>query len=279
MVIEVRNVSKQFTGKRGASDVAALEDVSLSVEPGETFGIVGESGAGKSTLARIMLGLIAADTGEVEILGRRIDGASRKQLRGWRADMQIVLQNAQEALNPRIRVGPAIAEPLVLHTDMDRDARAARVSELLNDVQLSQHLADRHPHQLSGGQQQRVNIARAIATSPKVLVFDEPTAGLDVSLRADLLRLLRRIQRELGLTYVMISHDLPAIRRVCDHVAVMYQGRIVETGPSTQLFQHPSHAYTKYLLGAELPIDPTTPLPPFALPDELKMVEAPGVEP
>ena len=131
MVIEVRNVSKRFAGKRGASDVAAVEDISLTVETGETFGIVGESGAGKSTLARIMLGLIPADTGEIEILGRRIDGASRRQLRGWRADIQIVLQNAQEALNPRMRVRDAIAEPLVLHTDMDARARAARVSELL----------------------------------------------------------------------------------------------------------------------------------------------------
>jgi ABC-type glutathione transport system ATPase component len=278
MVIEVRHVSKRFQGKRGASDIAALEDVSLTVESGETFGIVGESGSGKSTLARIMLGLIDADAGEVEILGRRIDGASRKQLRAWRADVQIVLQNAQESLNPRMRVGRAIAEPLVLHTDMDAETRAARVRELLKDVQLSDELGERHPHQLSGGQQQRVNIARAIATNPKVVVFDEPTSGLDVSLRADLLRLLRRIQAELALTYVMISHDLPAIRRVCDRVAVMYRGRIVETGPAMQLFENPTHAYTKYLIGAELPIDPTASLPAFAVPDELKMVEEPLVE-
>ena len=125
---------------------------------------------------------------------------------------------------------------------------------------------------MSGGQQQRVNIARAIATNPKVVVFDEPTAGLDVSLRADLLRLLRRIQAELDLTYVMISHDLPAIRRICDRVAVMYRGRIVETGPSAQLFESPGHAYTKYLIGAELPIDPSASLPPFALPEELRVV-------
>jgi peptide/nickel transport system ATP-binding protein len=273
MVIDVRHVSKRFAGKRGASNVAALEDISLSVESGETFGIVGESGAGKSTLARIMLGLIPADTGEVEILGHRIDGASRKELRAWRADMQIVLQNAQEALNPRMKVGSAIAEPLVLHTEMDARARGTRVSQLLEDVQLSANLAGRHPQQLSGGQQQRVNIARAIATNPKVLVFDEPTAGLDVSLRADLLRLLMRIQAELELTYVMISHDLPAIRRVCDRVAVMYRGRIVETGPSPQLFENPGHAYTKYLIGAELPIDPNATLPPFSLPGDLDLVE------
>jgi ABC-type glutathione transport system ATPase component len=268
MIIEIENVSKQFKGRHGAADFMALKDVSLTVNAGETYGIVGESGAGKSTLARIIIGLIQPDAGEVRVLDRQINGASAKQLRPWRADMQIVLQNPQEALNPRMRVGDAIAEPLVLHTDMDAAARKARVRELLEAVQLSPGLAERYPHQLSGGQQQRVTIARAIATNPSVVLFDEPTSALDVSVRVELLRLLARIQRELKLTYVMISHDLPTIRRVCDHVAVMRHGEIVETGAAAALFADPQEAYTRYLFGAELPLDPHAELPPLDAPTE-----------
>lgn len=261
-IIEVEHVSKRFIGRRGTGDVQAVDDVSLSIERGETLGIVGESGSGKSTLARIMLGLIDADAGEVRILGRRITGARRKDLRRWRADMQIIVQNATEALNPRMRIGEIVAEPLLLHTRMDDESRTSRVRELLKAVRLPVRIAQSYPHQLSGGQQQRVNIARAIATEPDFVLLDEPTSSLDVSVRGEVLDLLVDIQRSSHLTYVIISHDLPTIRHVCDHVAVMYRGRIVEVGEADQVLRRPRHPYTKFLLGAELPVDPGMSLAP-----------------
>ena len=262
-IIDVKSVSKRFIGRRGTADVQAVDDVSLSVRRGETLGIVGESGSGKSTLARIMLGLIDADAGEVHILGRCITGAKRKDLRGWRADMQIIVQNATEALNPRMRIGEIVAEPLLLHTRMGDASRTARVRELLRAVRLPVQIVESYPHQLSGGQQQRVNIARAIATEPEFVLLDEPTSSLDVSVRGEVLDLLVDIQRSSRLTYVIISHDLPTIRHVCDHVAVMYQGRIVEIGEAEQVLHRPRHLYTKFLLGAELPVDPRVPLAPL----------------
>ena len=269
LIVEVEHVSKLFTGRRGAPDVLAVDDVSLTVERGETLGIVGESGSGKSTLARIMLGLLDADAGEVQILGRRITGANRKELRPWRADMQIIVQNATEALNPRMQVGEIVAEPLLLHTPLDHGARMSRVDELLNAVRLPPQIAESYPYQLSGGQQQRVSIARAIATEPKFVLLDEPTSSLDVSVRGEVLQLLIDLQRTARLTYVMISHDLSTIRHVCDHIAVMYRGRIVEIGPAQQVLQNPRHAYTRFLLSAELPVDPRVPLVPLPSDEEL----------
>ena len=265
----MEHVSKRFAGRRGAPDVLAVDDVSLTVERGQTLGIVGESGSGKSTLARIMLGLIEADAGSVNLLGRRITGATRKELRPWRADMQIIVQNASESLNPRMQVGEIVAEPLLLHSDFDKIGREERVRDLLFAVRLDADILLSYPHQLSGGQQQRVNIARAIATEPKFVLLDEPTSSLDVSVRGEVLQLLVDLQRSSQLTYVMISHDLPTIRHVCDHVAVMYQGRIVEVGAAARVLQEPRHAYTKYLLSAELPVDPRTPLAPLPSDDEL----------
>jgi oligopeptide/dipeptide ABC transporter ATP-binding protein len=218
--------------------------------------LVGESGSGKSTAARCVLGLIPADAGDVEVLGRRITGARAKELRAWRRDMQIVFQESFDALDPRMRVGAAIAEPLHLHSDQRGAALETRVRELLTLVDLSADLYDRFPHQLSGGQQQRVNIARALATSPQFLVLDEPTSSLDVSVRAGILRLLVRLQQQLGLTYLLISHDLPTVRHVCDRVAVIYLGRIVEEGPASRVLRNPAHPYTQYLLGSELSLDP-----------------------
>lgn len=264
MVIEVDNITKRFKGRHGDQDVLAVDDVSLSVERGATLGIVGESGSGKSTLARIMLGLLRADAGTVRVLDRSIGDASRKQLRTWRRDMQIVLQDPFESFNPRMRIGKAIAEPLQLHTDLSRTAREARVRELLELVHLDPRLAERYPHQLSGGQQQRANIARGIATGPAVVILDEPTSSLDVSVRAEILRLLVELQRSLGLTYVVISHDLPTIRGICDHVAVMYLGKLVEVGTATQVLDSPAHVVTRYLLSADLPVDPNATLPPLA---------------
>jgi oligopeptide/dipeptide ABC transporter ATP-binding protein len=254
--LRVSGMRKVFPGSHGHRDVVALDDVSFSIDSGTTLGLVGESGSGKSTAARCVLGLIKTDAGEIELLGRRIDGAKTKQLRTWRRDMQIVFQESFDSLDPRMRVSDAIAEPLLLHTDLRRAALESRVRELLALVDLSGDLYDRYPHQLSGGQQQRVNIARALATHPKFIVLDEPTSSLDVSVRAGILRLLVRLQQQLGLTYLLISHDLPTVRHVCDRVAVIYLGRIVEEGPASRVLRNPAHPYTQYLLGSELSLDP-----------------------
>ncbi len=262
----VTGLRKVFRGGWGHRDVVALDDVSFEVESGTTLGLVGESGSGKSTAARCVLGLIKADAGEIEVLGRQITRAKGAELRAWRRDMQIVFQEPADALGPRIRVGAAIAEPLVLHTELRGAEREARVRELLSLVDLADDLYDRFPHQLSGGQQQRVNIARALATNPKLLVLDEPTSSLDVSVRAGVLRLLLRLQRQLGLTYLLISHDLPTVRRVCNRVAVIYLGRIVEQGPASLVLANPAHPYTQYLLGSEMSLDPD--VKPSSLLDE-----------
>ena len=254
--VVVESLVKRFKGRRRSPDVVAVDDVSFSIQPGETLGLVGESGSGKSTVARCVLGLIEADSGSVSVLGRSIIDANKRELRGWRRDMQIVFQEPLESLSPRIRVGDAIAEPLEIHSDMSGGERKDRVRELLELVTLDPELASRYPHALSGGQQQRVNIARALATEPKVVVLDEPTSSLDVSVRAEILKLLVRLQQELELTYLLISHDLPTIRNVCDRVAVMYLGQLVEMGPAADVLREPEHPYTEFLLGAELPLDP-----------------------
>lgn len=256
VAIAVEDLNKTFPTRRGVADVVAAEDVSLTVPYGRTLGIVGESGSGKSTVARCILGLTPVDSGRIEVLGRSITDAPSRALRSWRSEMQIVFQEPYESLDPRYHVWEAVAEPLLLHTDLRGTDLARRVHELLEQVALSPELAGRYPHELSGGQQQRVNVARALATSPRVLILDEPTASLDVSVQEGVLRLLLRLQRELNLTYVLISHDLKAIRAVCERVAVMYLGRIVEIGPTEEVLSNPKHPYTEFLIGAELSVDP-----------------------
>ena len=256
VAIAVERLNKTFPTRRGVPDVVAAEDVGFTVPYGRTLGIVGESGSGKSTVARCILGLTPVDSGTIEVLGRSIVDAPARALRSWRSEMQIVFQEPYESLDPRYHVWEAVAEPLLLHTDLRGADLARRVHELLEHVALSPDLAGRYPHELSGGQQQRVNIARALATSPRVLILDEPTASLDVSVQEGVLRLLLRLQRELNLTYVLISHDLKAIRAVCERVAVMYLGRLVEIGPTDEVLSNPEHPYTEFLIGAELSVNP-----------------------
>jgi oligopeptide/dipeptide ABC transporter ATP-binding protein len=272
--IVVENLVKRFQGRRGQVEIVAVNEVSFSVPAGTSLGLVGESGSGKSTVARCVLGLLRSDAGSIEVLGRQIVDADAKALRGWRRDMQIVFQEPYESLDPRLRVGAAIAEPLLIHTRLRGRELSTRVAELMDLVALQRPLRDRYPHELSGGQQQRVNIARALATHPSVLVLDEPTSSLDVSVRADILRLLLRLQHELRLTSLFISHDLHTIRSICDRVAVMYHGRLVEEGPVGEVLHNPAHPYTEFLLGSELPIDPD--LKPLTPPVRGEHAGAPG---
>jgi ABC-type glutathione transport system ATPase component len=256
--IVVEGLVKRYAGRqRGQVETIAVNDVSFSVAPGTSFGIVGESGSGKSTLARCLLGLVPVQSGRVSILGREITTARGRDLRRWRRDMQIVFQEPYEALDPRMRIGDAIAEPLLLNRMAEPGPELeAKVIESMGLVALRPEMYDRLPHELSGGQQQRVNIARALSTNPSVVILDEPTASLDVSVRAEVLRLLMRIQRERNLTYVLISHDLATVRAICDRVGVMYLGRLLEEGPTEQVLEHPADPYTEFLLRSELSLDP-----------------------
>ena len=228
-----------------------LKGIDLIVAPGETVGLVGESGSGKSTLARALLRLYPLSAGTIRFEGRDITSLDESELRPLRARMQIVFQDSQSALNPRLRIGTALAEPFLSY-GRARDAREALklAAGLLEHVGLGANMAERYPHQLSGGQRQRVGIARAIALNPALVVADEIVSGLDVSVQAQVLDLLRRLRDETGMALVLISHDLSVVRALCERVVIMQHGLIVETGPSETVFKSPQHPYTKKLLRA-----------------------------
>jgi oligopeptide/dipeptide ABC transporter ATP-binding protein len=228
--------------------VRAVDGVSLRVAAGETLGLVGESGCGKSTLARCVLRLIEPTRGRVLLDGEDLTALPEEALRRRRRDIQMVFQDPTASLNPRLSVAATVEEPLALHTPLAGPARRARADEVLDEVGLGAGLRDRYPHQLSGGQRQRVNIARAIATRPRLVVLDEPTSALDVSLRARVILLLAELKRRMGMTYLFISHDLSTVRYLCDRVAVMYLGVLVEEAPAAELFDRPAHPYTRALL-------------------------------
>ena len=258
-IVEVSHLTKTFISRRGRGEVFAVRDVSFEVREGQTLGIVGESGSGKSTVARCVTGLLDFEVGQISIMGKAISEIPAREMRKFRQNLQIVFQEPLESLDPRYRVRQLISEPLELHSGLDAKTRRDRVEELMDQVSLETGLSERYPHELSGGQQQRVNIARALATGPKVVVLDEPTASLDVSVQLEILELLIRLQAEFGLTYILISHNLSAIRAICDTVAVMYMGRIVESGPVDSIYSATEHPYTDTLLGAYLPVDPRVP--------------------
>jgi oligopeptide/dipeptide ABC transporter ATP-binding protein len=229
--------------------VHAVCDVSFDLGRGETLGLVGESGCGKSTTARLVLNLIEATSGEVLYDGTNLTALPSKKMRELRQDLQIVFQDPYASLDPRMPVNEIVAEPLRIHNRYDRGGRTA-VQDLLRTVGLKPEHGNRFPHEFSGGQRQRIGVARALALRPKVLVLDEPVSALDVSIQAGVLNLLDELQAELGLSYLFVSHDLSVVRHIANRIAVMYLGRIVETGTASELFEGPAHPYTQALISA-----------------------------
>ncbi len=259
-VIDAANVSRHYAVQRGlfaaAATVKAVSDVSFTVERGRTLAIVGESGCGKSTLARLLTLIETVSNGKLLIDGLDVTKGDPETVRKLRQTVQIVFQNPYGSLNPRQKIGASLEEPLAINTNLGRPEREARARQMLANVGLRPEHYQRYPHMFSGGQRQRIAIARALMMSPKILVLDEPVSALDVSIRAQVLNLLADLKRELGLTYVIISHDLSVVRHVADDLMIMYLGRVVEKGPAAELFAKPRHPYTQALLSATPVADP-----------------------
>ena len=262
-LVTVRDLVKTFPVHRGVlrrpARLRAVDGVSFVIGRGETLGLVGESGSGKSTLARCLLRLLEPDRGTVTLDGTDVRALRGRALRRFRRRMQVVFQDPWGSLNPRMRVGTAIREPLEIHGMATAAEAGARVASLLEEVGLDASFAARWPHELSGGQRQRVGIARALAPEPEFVVLDEPVSALDVSVQAQVLRLLRTLQERRGLTYLFIAHDLAVVRQMAGRVAVMYLGRVVEQGPAAPLYRAPRHPYTASLLAAVPAPDPDAP--------------------
>ena len=262
-LVEVDAVGKSYPRRvgLGTEQRAVVENVSLSIESGETLGLVGESGSGKTTLARMILGLVEPTQGSVRVNGIDVALASRTELHRLRRHMQPVFQDRYAALNPRMKVLEIVTEPLLIHRreagiKTDSAALRAKAVDLLSEVGLDESALGRYPHEFSGGQRQRINIARALALRPKLLILDEPVSALDVSVGAQIVNLLRLLQREYGLTYLFISHSMPLVRYLSTRIAVMERGRLVETGEAVALCDDPQEAYTRQLIQAtpELPL-------------------------
>ena len=261
-LVEVNSVSKSYARRAGlrTERQTVVHDVSLQIEAGETLGLVGESGSGKTTVARMILGLVEPSSGVICVDGIEIARASAAGMRQLRRQMQPVFQDPYAALNPRMKVLEIVTEPLVIHrreagVETSRTALRDKAAELLAAVGLDESALGRYPHEFSGGQRQRINIARALALRPRLLILDEPVSALDVSVGAQIVNLLKQLQREHGLTYLFISHSMPLVRYLATRIAVMEHGRLVEMGEAEELCAHPREAYTRQLLAAtpELP--------------------------
>jgi oligopeptide/dipeptide ABC transporter ATP-binding protein len=273
-VIEAADLSKHFQSKRSLfgndkSVVRAVDGISFAIEPGKTLGVVGESGCGKTTTAKLVLGLEDPTGGEIRFEGRNLTTLDAAGRRHYRKSVQAVFQDPYASLNPRMRIGQIIAEPLVTNEVVARDAVRRRIAELLQLVGLPDRAADLFPHEFSGGQRQRIAIARALALSPKLIVLDEPVSALDVSIRAQILNLLRDLQERLGLSYLFIAHDLAAVAHMSHEIVVMYLGRIVESGEARALARAPKHPYTEALFSAALPSHPDERRPEIILQGEV----------
>ena len=250
ILLRATDVTKHYPVRGRRQVLRAVDGVSLEVRGGETLGVVGESGCGKSTLGRCLVRLTDLTGGRVEFDGRDISTLSTRRLRPVRPGMQLVFQDPQASLNPRRRAGDIVAEPLLVHRYGDTAAVRRRVGELFDIVGLAAAHLDRYPHEFSGGQRQRIGIARALATNPKLIVADEPVSALDVSIQAQVINLLRDLQREFDLAFVFIAHDLAVVRHFCQRIAVMYLGKVVELGDRHQIYEEPAHPYTRALLSA-----------------------------
>jgi phosphonate C-P lyase system protein PhnK len=288
-LLQVRNLSKHFTSVSGGifrgrsvEVLKAVDNVNFDIMPGETLGIVGESGSGKTTCARCILRALTPTTGSVLFhnRGQTVDLASipDRKLKPLRTQMQMIFQDPFSSLNPRMTVGQIVAEPLVIHGIDKRSQRVARVVEMLERVGLQADHMYRYPHAFSGGQRQRIGIARALILRPAFVVADEAVSALDVSVQAQVLRLLVDLQKEFNLTYIFVSHDLGVVRQICNRVAVMYKGRIMEMAPTEEIFNDPRHAYTRVLLSAIPYPDPDRKLDPLKVsdlkPEELEPLES-----
>jgi oligopeptide transport system ATP-binding protein len=256
IILDVRNlvkhfpITKGFIFQRQVGAVKAVDGVSFSIRRGETLGLVGESGCGKTTTGRVILRLMEPTSGEAYFEGRNIFKLSKEELRKMRRDMQIIFQDPYSSLNPRMTVGDIIGEPLEIHNLARGKEKLRRVQELLEVVGLSPYHVNRYPHEFSGGQRQRIGIARALAVNPKLIICDEPVSALDVSIQAQVLNLLEELQKEFGLTYLFIAHDLSVVKHISDRIAVMYLGKIAEISKADELFDNPQHPYTEALLSA-----------------------------
>jgi oligopeptide/dipeptide ABC transporter ATP-binding protein len=264
-ILQVDNVVKHYPITRGIvfrrtiGQVQAVDGVSLELKQGETLGVVGESGCGKSTLARVVMNLERPTSGAVRYKGRNIFDLNGAELRRMRRQIQLVMQDPYTSLNPRMTVGDLIGEPFEIHPEVaPKGSRRQKVRELLDVVGLNPEHINRYPHQFSGGQRQRIGIARALALRPSIIVCDEPVSALDVSIQAQVMNLLEKLQSEFGLSYIFIAHDLSVVRHLSDRVAVMYLGRVVEVGTDEQIYERPTHPYTQALLSAVPVPDPAS---------------------
>ena len=261
-LLQVTDLHKHFPIKEGllierkVGEVRAVDGVSFEVMPGETLSLVGESGSGKSTTGYCVLQLMKPTSGSIKFEGTELTELGREELRRMRREMQIVFQDPYSSLDPRMTVGDIVGEPLIVHGIGTRRDRSARIRDLLEVVGFDPGYTNRYPHEFSGGQRQRIGIARALALSPKLIVCDEPVSALDVSIQAQILNLLKDLQRDFGLTYLFIAHDLAVVRGMSDRIAVMNRGQIVELGPAEEVYTNPQDDYTKALLSAVPVPDP-----------------------
>jgi oligopeptide transport system ATP-binding protein len=261
-LLEIRGLEKHFPVKSGilfdrtVSHLKAVDDISFEIEEGETLGLVGESGSGKSTTGFCILRLLEPSAGSVKFMGRELTTMGREEIRKVRREMQIVFQDPYSSLDPRMTVGNIVGEPLQVHGIGSSKSRRSRVRELLDVVGFNPGFVNRYPHEFSGGQRQRIGIARALALNPKLIVCDEPVSALDVSIQAQILNLLKDLQRDFGLTYLFIAHDLAVVRAMSDRIAVMNRGKLVEVGPAEQVYLQPKDEYTKALFSAVPVPDP-----------------------